>query len=260
MSFLAVLFDFIKNFGFMILTFLLGLGWTAFRKRRRLGRLRRAFGEDADSVENVCLCVPLLGLKAATRETCRFEKKDFTGEVHSFHGPSEALAYQDVEAGREVASIFNDFFSDPIEMIYDNTTKDLTGKTVFFIGAPVSNFLVKHVLRSVEQPFVEFVPQEETEEHQAALGFKDLRTNEVLDSGGEREYSLVMRLPNPHSDGDHFFFLCGAHAAGTFAAARYLKQHWREFVGAEEAAVVFLGMVRGCCHTASPVRKYGFKD
>jgi hypothetical protein len=255
-----ILYDIILSLVIAGITFLATCGWKAIKKRRLLRRLAKCFGKGAHSVGNVYLCLPLLSLIATSRNECRFEKRDFTGDTYSFFGPSKTLSYQDVQAGQEVASIFNEFFSDPMEMIFDDGVKDLEDKTVFFIGSPISNFFVKHLFERLRQPFIDFLDQEETDEHKAAIGFIDLIDNKIYDSGGANEYSVIIRMSNPESEGNYFFVLCGAHAAGTFAAARYLKRNWSEFKSAEDAAVIVLGMPRGCYQLAQVERRHGFGD
>ncbi len=244
---------------FPIITFFLGWFITKIRKLLKFRTFRKVFGQIAEHPENILFSLPLWKVKAASRDETRFEKIGFDEKIEAFYGPDDTVAFDDLDATAQVASILAEFFPTPVNFTLDNDRSlEITGKTVIMIGSPLVNLRARSVLDLVEQPHLDFVDQEETADHPARTGILDKRRGLLYDSSGDWQYSMILRVPNYRTSGAYFFLVFGAHAAGTLAAGIYLKNNWEEFKDADPAAGVVIEMPRSDIAHYRVVVKYGF--
>jgi len=237
------------------------LGWVSSRVRFwwKFARFLKAFGSSAQSLGNVMICLPLWKVVPAPRDVKQFKKAGPDGREYAYFGPDDMLAKGDVDAAEAVSVLFGQFFSQPVRLLLDTEDVDLEGKCVVLIASPIANLRMRYLLADHPHPYFEFRETEETEEHPAAQLLYDKQEGTVYDSAGDREYSLVMRMPNPHSPRTAFFYLgAGGHVTGTLAAAKYLLKHWRRFARSKDPhAAVLLGMRRGDPPSRRVIKEYG---
>lgn len=244
---------------FPIVTFFLGWFINKIRKQLKFRTFRKVFGQVAEDPENILFSLPLWKVKETSRDETRFEKIGFDGKTEAFYGPDDTVAFDDLDATAQVASILAEFFPSPVNFTLDNDRRlEITGKTVIMIGSPLVNLRARSVLELVKQPHLDFVDQEETTDHPARTGILDKRKGLVYDSSGDWQYSMILRVPNYRTPGAYFFLVFGAHAAGTLAAGIYLKNNWEDFKDADPAAGVLIEMPRSDIAHYRVVAKYGF--
>ena len=96
-----------------------GLGWFVqrVRRRRKFRRFLRVFGFVAENPENIVLILPLWALIETTRDDTRFKKVGFDGKAEEYYGPTRMIAFDDLEASAQVASILAEFYPAPIKYV-----------------------------------------------------------------------------------------------------------------------------------------------
>jgi len=247
-----------KQFGGMAVTFVAGLTATRLKKEVRLRRFLKSFGKTACDPDHLFICLPLWQVKDAPRDSKRFEKIGPDKKVYSYFGPSQTLSYHDILASQELSFIFEEFYRKPPHIVLDTDRTDMSNKSGLFLGSQIANIKVRQILATIDQPYIEIVEQEETDDHPSAEAIRDKESGKIWDSAGEYEYSVVMRLENPQCPFGYFFLVFGCHSAGTLAAARYLRRQWGVFKKARSNAVVVLRLPRGAPEMARVHRRYGF--
>lgn len=239
------------------------LGWVAAKVRiwLKFRRFLLAFGKSCSKCEQFVLCVPLWKVIPAPRDVKQFKKVGPDGREYEYFGPDAMLAQQDVDAAASIAALIADFFPQPVKFILDIDKIDWQDKSAALIGAPLSNLRSRAFLADHPHPYFGFEEVRESAEHPAALNIVDNTTQEKYDSAGHREYSVIMRAPNPHSpDRGCLFYIAGAHDTGTMEAANYLRKNWRRFAAkkTDRHAAILFGMHRGDSSTCKIVKEYGF--
>ncbi|MBD3230241.1 MAG: hypothetical protein GF329_18830 [Candidatus Lokiarchaeota archaeon] len=204
----------------------------------------KVFGKVVENSDNLVISIPLWRVKEAPRDTYRFRKIGIDGKEEKYYGPSDLVAFADLEAVNQISSFISKFYSDPVQFKLDNDKNfKIFGKTIIVIGSTVSNSLTRKILNSNKHlPFC-FEEQEETLEHPAALCIKDNKSKILYDCSWEWQYSMVMRIPNKPMG--YFFIVAGPHAEGTLGAALFLKSNWKKFENAQSIAAILLEMPRG---------------
>ncbi|MGY5874837.1 MAG: hypothetical protein RTU30_03745 [Candidatus Thorarchaeota archaeon] len=238
-----------------------GLGWFVqrVRRRRKFRRFLRVFGFVAENPENIVLILPLWALIETTRDDTRFKKVGFDGKAEEYYGPTRMIAFDDLEASAQVASILAEFYPAPIKYSIDNDPK-LKDKTIILLGEPLANTLTQSILEGVKQPYFEYVIENEKEDHSMCTAIRDKTTDELFDTTGVWQYSMVLRIPNPESPKGYVFVVSGALAMGTLAASSYLKEHWEDFAHAQPSAGVLLKTPQSDFAHYLVVKRYGFLE
>lgn len=246
---------------FPLVTFALGWFVQTLRKKLKFRTFCRVFGKVAEDSDNLIISIPLWRVQDAPHSTVRFEKEGLEGGVEEDYGPNDTVSYDDLNATAQIASILAEFYPKPITYSLDNDRNlELEGKTIIMIGAPLANIRARGVFEIVETSLFDYIDQEETAEHPARTAIRDKKKNTLYDCSGDREYSMVLRIPNYRTPEGYFFIVSGPHASGTLAAATYLRTHWLEFKNAQPTAGIILGMPRGDIKHVEVVLKYGFSD
>lgn len=206
----------------------------------------KVFGETVRDPSNLIISIPLWKVKEAPRDTHRFEKLGIDGLEEKYYGPSDLVAFADLEAVNQISSFVSKFYKEPTQFKLDNDKKfDPSGKTIIVLGSTVSNSLARKILNSKKNLPFTFEKQEETLEHPAALCIKDNfikdnSTKKIYDCSWDWHYAMVMRVPNNSSG--YYFILAGPHAEGTLGAALYLKNNWKIFQNANPICAILLEM------------------
>ncbi len=252
---------FIELMLFPLITFALGWFVQTIRRSVKFRVFRRVFGRVTEDPEDIIISIPLWRVKDASPDTPRFEKTGLDGNERRAYGPDETVSYDDLMACAQVASILAEFYPRPVTYSLDNDRRlELGQKTIIMVGAPLANIRARSVFSIVEQPYLEYVEQEETAEHEARTAIRDKRADVLYDCSGDREYSMVLRVPNYRTPRAYFFLISGPHAEGTLAAAMFLKDHWEDFKDADDMAGVLLGMPRAEVDKREVVMRYGFPE
>lgn len=242
-------------------TFALGWGIAKIRDWKKFRVFCKVFGRVAEKQENLIISLPLWRVKDCSRDDTRFQKLRLDGKYEEYYGPDETISWDDLKAGAQIASIIAEVYSRPVSYSLDNDRDlDIIGKSLIMIGSPLANIRARGILELVQQPYLEYVDQEETEEHPARTAIRDKRENTLYDSSGDWEYSLILRVPNYRTEGGYFFLVSGPHAEGTLAAATYLKNNWEEFENADPVAGILLKMPRGDITLHGVLKRFGFSQ
>ena len=241
----------------------LGLLYRNIRNYIKFNEFANVFGKVAKVQDNIILSVPLWELiePDGGRDIPRFTKETFDHQKEEYYGPGETISYEDLKACVEIVSVISEVHSKPVKYTLDNDQKyKLKDKTIIMVGAPLANLRARSSFDSYPDVCFDYVDQKETDKHRAATAIRDKRDNKrIYDCSGEKEYSIVMRIQSRHAEDGYLFFVSGAHASGTLAAALYLKDNWQRFKHSEKVAGVLLEMTRGDHSDSKVVKEYGFK-
>ena len=229
--------EIIRDYGKLGVTFLLGLFSNWIIRKIRFTKFMKVFGKKARSSKNIFICMPLWKVKDGPRDLKRFDNPS-----PGYFGPTETLAYGDIKACQEIEALFGQFFKNPVKIVLDGDQLDLADCSGVLLGA--LNEKTRKLLSNIHDSQIGIVETPETVEHPAIITIVDKLHNESFDSSGDREYSAIVRMPNPVCPNNNFFLVFGAHAAGTLAAAHYLRKYWRYFLNSESHAAIILGMPR----------------
>jgi hypothetical protein len=242
--------DIIRDYGKLGVTFVLGLcaNWIVFRVR--YANFTKVFGKTARSSKNLFICVTLWEVREAARNVKRFDKPG-----PGYYGPTETLAYGDIKACQEIEALFGQFFKEPVKIVLDWEQFDLTKCSGIILGA--LNEKTRKLISEVYDSPIGIVETQETDEHPSSIIIVDKFNNESFDSSGEREFSAIVRMPNPVCPKSRIFLVFGAHAPGTTAAANYLRKNWRYFLNSQSHAAIILSMPRDDADLAAVVRVIG---
>ncbi|MFX1297221.1 MAG: hypothetical protein ACFFD2_20505 [Promethearchaeota archaeon] len=247
-----------------VITFIIGFIFQKIKKIRGFRTFNKVFG--IKNQDDFIISLPLWKVKAFPRDITRFQKVGFDGKAEEWHGPSIMVSYDDLGASAQIASILAEFFPKPVDYSLDtDRTLKVPGKSLILIGSPIANLRARKIFSTakdlkMELPF-EYVEQEETVEHSAALAIYDNTKDILYDCSGDLEYSMILRIPNYRSEekmGGYFFIVSGPHAEGTLAASIYLKDNWEEFRKAQAIAGILLEMPRGDAKNFRVINKPGF--
>lgn len=237
-------YELVKEFAKIATIFVAGTSLGFIKNVMRLRTFKRVFGSIAAEKEGFIICLPLWKAIESTRDTFRFSKVGLDNKVYSYYGPNDTISQHDNESANEISVLYHSLFLKPISIITDNEIFDYN-KTIIFIGSPIANIRIKSYLESYPNKYINFIIQEENDDHKSAIGIYDKTNNEVYDSGGNIEFSVIIRSKNPQCENGFFFIIGGAHAEGTLAAARYLRNNWKQISKFDEEFALVLEMPRG---------------
>jgi hypothetical protein len=243
-----------------IISFIGGLSYTKVRAWLKFRQFSQVFGTAAASSKSVFICHTLWQVLPSSRNEIRFLKHDFDGTPCQYHGPDELIASDDVRATTQIEALFYEFYKEPIEIVWDTqkNINDLRRRSGVFIGH-FSNLRTSKLLLDSDISFLKFEEASESDDHPTSLLIQDKQDHTLFSSTGKKEYAVIIRIPNPGSPREAFFFLVfGAHSTGTFAALKYLRENWQEFTKASPTCGLVLEMPRSTPDMVTVRKRYGF--
>jgi hypothetical protein len=233
---------------------MLAIGWRMLRWIGRWRSLRRAFGNNVLSADDIAISLPLWRVLDCARDQPRFEKCGSTGEVRHLYGPDRTYAEADAGSAFAAAQTFSRYFSRPIEMRPEDS--NLRSKeTNLLIGAPVANRHVDRIMRAHRtlaraSLLVDFVDQQEDCNTRAASFIRNLVTGDEYRFDGVTDYAVIQRLTKVEDGDGYHFIIAGIDASGTEAAGAALERHWKKFARSGGAAALVISLQRGHPETA----------
>lgn len=227
------------------------------RTMDRFASLRRAFGSNVSSADDVAIYLPLWRVQDRSRSETRFEKQVGSGERRQFYGPDRTFAEADARGAFEAAQAFARFFSRPIDMRPDDQPLRENESTVL-IGSHVANRHVDSVLHlhrcdCPDRMPIDFPPLAETDENAAVFFVKNNATGEEYRFNGALDYAYILRLPKVEDGEGYHFIVAGIDASGTQAAGAMLRRRWQMFGKHGGPAACVLSLQRGRPETARVV-------
>lgn len=213
----------------------------------RMRKFRRAFGQGVKKPDDLMISVPLWRALEGDRSAARFLKADSFGTREEYYGPGEMYNVDDMGAAAFLLNVIGNHFSEPVAYTNDAARADWNARTVLVIGSPAANYHARYYMRKYLEArnglqiphFVDIVEDNVTG---ARAAVKVPGREDLMMSSEQKDYGLILRIPNIFSpDGRFFVFLiAGIHAASTREAARLLKELWSEsFPAKGVAAFVF---------------------
>lgn len=221
------------------------------RLARMLGRrtlLRRAFGANVHTADDIAIYLPLWRVQDRDRAETRFEKQTGAGETLRYYGPDRTFAEEDVKSAFEAAQTFAKFFARPIAIRPDDERLH-ENETTLLIGAAVANRHVDSVLDLYrcdcpERLPIDFPTIAENSDSRAVFFIKNNANGDEYRFTGTTDYAFILRLPKLEDGAGNHFIIAGIDASGTQAAGGVLRRRWTmfsKFKGPAAAVVTLQG-------------------
>ena len=196
--------------------------------RRRLKHLRRFLGKSAKYFERSIIVIPefrpLEDLKD-TQDNYRY-RKTTDESTKFFPGPEKVMSTVDIKAASNITSLLEPLTKKAVEPISDEKSLDLWHKCLICIGSPLSNSQSERIMNEIkpDQPVVKWVDAPDDLYKQRLK----LKNGREFISTNERDYGLILKITNKHSEGDFLFLLAGIAHFATLGAARYFSRYWHK--------------------------------
>lgn len=242
--FIDLVYELAKEFAKIATIFVAGTSFGFVKNVIRLRIFKQVFGSIAAENDGFIICLPLWKAIESSRDTVRFSKVGLDGNVYSYHGPNDTISQHDNESANELSVLYHSIFVKPISVVTDNENFNYN-KSIIFIGSPIANIRIKSFLESYPNKYIDFIVQDESDNHKSAIGIFDRSNNTIYDSGSKVEYSVITRSKNPQCEKGFLFIIGGAHAEGTLAAARHVRINWKNFAKYDDEFAIILEMPRG---------------
>jgi len=224
----------------------------AVRIARLLGRgarLRRAFGSNVHTADDVAIYLPLWRVQDRDRTETRFEKQNGAGESRRFYGPDRTFAEEDVKSAFEAAQTFAKFFSRPISIRPDDERLQ-ENETTLLMGSAVANRHVDSILDLYrcdcpDRLPITFPAIDENNDTRAAFFIKNNANGDEYRFNGATDYAFILRLPKIEDGAGNHFIIGGIDASGTQAAGGVLRRRWTMFAKFKGPAAAIISLQRG---------------
>jgi hypothetical protein len=231
------------------------------RLSRTLGRraqMRRAFGANVHTADDIAFYLPLWRVQDRSRSETRFDKQGASGQIAQYYGPDRTFAEEDTKAAFEASQAFARFFSRPISIRPDDE-RLRESETTLLIGSAVANRHVDSVLSLYrcdcpERLPIDFPSIEENDESKAVFFVKNNANNEEYRFDGSLDYAYVLRLPKIEDREGNHFIIGGIDASGTQAAGGVLRRRWKMFAKHKGPMAVVISLQRGRPETCRVVQ------
>jgi len=215
----------------------------------RRARLRRAFGGNVHTADDIAIYLPLWRVQDRSRTETRFEKQSGAGETRLFYGPDRTFAEEDVKSAFEVAQAFARFFARPIAIRPDDERLH-ENETTLLIGAAVANRHVDSVLDLYRCDCpgrlpIDFPAIEENNDTRAVFFIKNNANDDEYRFTGATDYAFILRLPKIEDGSGNHFIIGGIDASGTQAAGSVLRRRWTMFAKFKGPAAAIITLQRG---------------
>ena len=229
------------------------VGWRIAGRAERTA-LRRFFGEDALDERVIALTLPVYHPLVydnfqGTAEVTMMRKTDENGQELRRPVYGDVIHFDDYQSAHEIIELLGELGAHGVELRADSEFLGHWGDTpcVICVGSPFVNAALGELGRLSEDVDGAWISGTRTSPTLDTYRVV-IRTPQHLALRVDQTHALgvVVRLPNPSSQGNWVVGVWGCRAQSTYATARFLHRSFMEFAGGAEAPpTVMLLAVRG---------------
>jgi hypothetical protein len=196
------------------------------------GRLRRAFGSNLSSADEIILVISSLYSGRDANDKVNLRKREADNSFRAIERADDfrLVADGDFRAAVDISFAVQKAMREPITLKFDEQTFDWYNQTMLLVGAPISNLWTKSVMQlSASDPETSCFYIDGSVNSAEEQTVVDNHSTEKYFLSDEFEYAFIDRRVNPNSHNHYIYIIAGQTKFGTEAAGAYFKNHWRLF-------------------------------